>query len=134
MGLKKCFCTNLFFQYLLFFQSQSCFLESTEAIFRQSSGYVFYLFDLFFCLNGFPNPFIVHSRSSFCLVNENSVNCRSGLVLLFFISFTGFLLRPYGVAIIASNLFFFMRSFNFNRVACLTSLSAFSDDCFLFLH
>ena len=32
---------NLFFQYLLLFQSQSCLLESTAAIFRQSAGYVF---------------------------------------------------------------------------------------------
>ena len=31
---------NLFFQYLLLFQSQSCLLESTAAIFRQSAGYV----------------------------------------------------------------------------------------------
>ena len=31
---------------------------------------------------------IVHSRSSFCLFNKNSLNCTSGLVLLcFFISF-----------------------------------------------
>ena len=36
-----------------------------------------------FVLNGFPNPFIVHSRSRF-LVNENSLNCKSGLVLLCF--------------------------------------------------
>ena len=33
---------NLFFQYLLFYQSQSCLLESAAAIFRQSAGYVFY--------------------------------------------------------------------------------------------
>ena len=32
---------SFFFQYLLFFQSQSCLLESTVAIFRQSAGYVF---------------------------------------------------------------------------------------------
>ena len=32
---------NLFFQYLLLFQSQSCLSESTAAIFRQSAGYVF---------------------------------------------------------------------------------------------
>ena len=31
------------FQYLLFFQSQSCLLESTAAIFRQSAGYVFFV-------------------------------------------------------------------------------------------
>ena len=35
---------NLFFRYL-FFQSQSCLLESTAAIFRQSVGYVFYSFN-----------------------------------------------------------------------------------------
>ena len=39
---------NLFFQYLLFFQSQSCLLESTATIFRQSAGYVqwFHVFGL----------------------------------------------------------------------------------------
>ena len=31
---------SFFFQYLLFFQSQSCLLESTAAIFRQSAGCV----------------------------------------------------------------------------------------------
>ena len=34
---------NLFFLYLLLFQSQSCLLESTAAIFRQSAGYVFFV-------------------------------------------------------------------------------------------
>ena len=38
---------NIFFQYLLFFQSQSCLLESTAAIFRQSAGYVLYGSSLF---------------------------------------------------------------------------------------
>ena len=33
---------SFFFQYLLFFQSQSCLLESTAAIFRQSAGYVYH--------------------------------------------------------------------------------------------
>ena len=33
----------LFFQYL-FFQSQSCLLESTVALFRQSAGYIFFQF------------------------------------------------------------------------------------------
>ena len=60
------------------FQSQSCLLESTAAIFRQSAGYVF-------VRNDFLNSLIVRSRSSFCLVNENSLNCTSALVLLFFI-------------------------------------------------
>ena len=32
---------SFFFQYLLFFQSQSCLLESTAAIFWQSAGYVY---------------------------------------------------------------------------------------------
>ena len=31
---------RFFFQYLPFFQSQSCLVESTAAIFRQSAGYV----------------------------------------------------------------------------------------------
>ena len=38
--LKKCFCTKFFFFQYLLFQSQSCLLESTAAIFRQSAGYV----------------------------------------------------------------------------------------------
>ena len=39
--LKNVFVQKFFFfQYLLFFQSQSCLLESTAAIFRQSAGYV----------------------------------------------------------------------------------------------
>ena len=33
---------SFFFQYLLFVQSQSCLLESTAAISRQSVGYVLY--------------------------------------------------------------------------------------------
>ena len=42
---------NLFFQYLLFFQSQSCLLESTAAIFRKSAGYVSnWILRIFFCL------------------------------------------------------------------------------------
>ena len=44
---------------------------------------VFSIFGSNFFLSGFPNPFIVRSRSIF-LVNENSWNCTSGLVLLFF--------------------------------------------------
>ena len=43
--LKNVLYKNLFFQYLLFFQSQSCLLESTAAVFRQSAGYVFILVD-----------------------------------------------------------------------------------------
>ena len=39
-----------------------------------------------FFLNGFPNQFIVHSSSRICLVNENSLNCTSGLVLLWLVS------------------------------------------------
>ena len=46
IGLKKCFCTKIFFfSNLLFFQSQSCLLESTAAIFRQSAGYVLDIID-----------------------------------------------------------------------------------------
>ena len=42
----------------------------------------------------------------FCLVNENSLNCISGLVLLcFFISSSRFLLRPYDVTTTSSLLF-----------------------------
>ena len=40
--LKRVFVQKSFFQYLLFFQSQSCLLESTAAIFRQSAGYVLF--------------------------------------------------------------------------------------------
>ena len=44
---------SFFFQYLLFFQSQSCLLESTAAIFRQSAGYVlqFKEFRLYWCID-----------------------------------------------------------------------------------
>ena len=40
-----------------------------------------FLFDFSsdFFLDGFPNPFIVHSRSSFCLVNESSFISSSRL-------------------------------------------------------
>ena len=38
----------------------------------------------------------------FCLVNENYLNCRSGLVLLCFSSSTGFLLRPYDITIFSN--------------------------------
>ena len=42
---------NLFFQYLLLFQSQSCLLESMAAIFRQSAGYVIqFLASPIFCV------------------------------------------------------------------------------------
>ena len=41
---------------------------------------------LFFFRNGFPNSLLVRSRSSFCSVNENSLNCTSGLVLLCFVT------------------------------------------------
>ena len=47
--------------------------------------FFFLFFDLIF-LNGFLNSLVVHSRSSF-LVNENSLNCTSGLVLLCFFYF-----------------------------------------------
>ena len=52
--------------------------------------YCFFDFlDRIFFLNGLPNPFIVHSWSSFLLVNENSLNFTSGLVLLCFFLFFG---------------------------------------------
>ena len=48
--------------------------------------YCFFDFsDWIFFLNGFSNPFIVRFGFVF-LVNENSLNCTSGLVLLFFVS------------------------------------------------
>ena len=46
------FLCNFFFQYLLFFKSQSCLLQSTVAIFRQSAGYVSIFVDPF-------TPFVV---------------------------------------------------------------------------
>ena len=70
-----------FFQYLLFFQSQSCLLESTAAIFRQSSGYVWFFAVMFFPIQS--QSFL--GSVYFCLVNENSLNCRSALVLLCFL-------------------------------------------------
>ena len=67
----------------------------------------FWLFASDFFLNGFPNPFIAVLGLVFCLVNENSLNCTSGLVLLcfFFISSSRFLLRPYDVTTISNLLF-----------------------------
>ena len=47
---------------------------------------VFFIYLIFF-RNGFPNSLIVRSRSIFCLVNENSLNCRSGRVPLCFFLF-----------------------------------------------
>ena len=44
---------------------------------------VFYFFIWFF-RNGFPNSLMVRFRYSFCLVNESSLNCTSGLVPLCF--------------------------------------------------
>ena len=62
--------------------------------------------------------FPIHSYSVlglvFCLVNENFLNCTSGLVLLcFFISSSRFLLRPYDVTTASNLLFLFIRSCNF---------------------
>ena len=42
----------------------------------------FILFYLSCFENGFSNSLIVRSRSSSCLVNENYLNCTSGLVLI----------------------------------------------------
>ena len=66
----------------------------------------FFIFIWFFLEMVFP----IHSKSVlglvFCLVNENSLNCTSGLVLLcLFISSSRFLLRLYDVTI-TSNLLF----------------------------
>ena len=48
--LKNVFVQKSFFQYLLFFQSKSCLLESTAAIFRQSAGYVLESVEYFFAI------------------------------------------------------------------------------------
>ena len=49
-----------------------------------------FLFLSDFLGNGFPNSFIVRSMSRFCSVNENFLNCTSGLVLLCFLQFKEF--------------------------------------------
>ena len=76
--MKKFFCLS----FLLFFLDH----RSTNLL-RLFSGNLpamFSSFGLNFFLSGFPNPFIVRSRSIF-LINENSWNCTSGLVLLCFL-------------------------------------------------
>ena len=54
---------------------------------------VFHFLEWFF-LSGLPNRIIVHSRSSFYLVNANSPNCLSGLVLLCLIYLVGRIFVP----------------------------------------
>ena len=53
-------------------------------VFSNFTGfYCFFDFlDRIFFLNGFPNSLIVRLGLVFCLVNENSLNCTSRLVLL----------------------------------------------------
>ena len=110
------FVQKSFFQYFLCFQSQSCLLKSTAAIFRQSSGYVFSIqkcqqlnfkwrqfitkwrqFSLFdyFSFSIF-NDFFVFWLAFFQLICWSvrvllrfsfiSLNCVSGLVLLCFLT------------------------------------------------
>ena len=68
-------------------------------------------------LIGFPNAFIVHSRSSFWLVKEYSLNHTSGLVLLcFFLLRRTFLFR----------FTLFCRFFDILREIFLTSLGSHS--------
>ena len=50
----------------------------------------FFYFLVWFFKNGFLNSLIVQSRSSCFLVNENSLNCTSGLVLLCFFTLSNF--------------------------------------------
>ena len=68
------------------FEQKFAFSQVVFVHMRQfhSDFYCFDFLDRIFFLNGSPNPFIVRSRSSFCLVNENSLNCTSGLVMLCF--------------------------------------------------
>ena len=49
--LKNVFVQKSFFFHYLFFQSQSCLLESTAAIFRQSARYVFFASPLIFWIH-----------------------------------------------------------------------------------
>ena len=72
-----------------------CFLARDSAFWRRPMRhfeidfqYFSKCFDLTFFGNGFPNSHIVHSRCSFCLVNENSLNCMSGFVLLCFFNWS----------------------------------------------
>ena len=58
----------------------------------------FFNFLIVFYLCGFPNPFFVHYRSNFCLVNLNFLNYVGACTAIFFMS-TRFLLRPYEVTI-----------------------------------
>ena len=74
--------------------SHSFLLESnlhfSLVVFVLTSGILALIFFFFGFLSdffkiGFPNSLIVSSRSRFCLVNENFLNCTSGLVLLCFL-------------------------------------------------
>ena len=89
----------------------------------------FQFFGSDFFLNGFSNPFIVRFRSSF-LVNENSLNCTSGLVLLCFFYFV---VMIFVMTIWRHSHFLSIRSCNFNWIACVTSFFAFSGASFLFM-
>ena len=69
--LKNVFVQKFFFQYLLFFQSQSCLLESVAAIFRQSAEYVCWSFDMrFFCTTNFSSDRFFDIPEDFKWVNH----------------------------------------------------------------
>ena len=83
---------------------------------------MFFFLEFLVCfgfLNGFQNSFVVICTSNFLLVNENPLNCSSGLVLLrFFISLSRFLVRPYDVALTSNVTCSFVQSSE--RFACMT--------------
>ena len=86
--LKNVLQKSFFFQYLLFFQSQSCLLESTAAIFRQSAGYV--------SIRGRPKASIAaifrQSAGYVCSFNPN--RCCGNQWRLFSDNLPGMFLRP----------------------------------------
>ena len=69
---------------LVVFCSHAAFLLSFSVVF---SFLFFHFFVYFFFGNGFLNSLIVRSKSCLSYVNETSLNCTSGLVLLCFFYF-----------------------------------------------
>ena len=83
-------------------------------------GFLFrFLFDFFW--NGSPNSPIVCSRSSFCLLNENTLNCTQGLVLLCFFTSSD---KNFSLYFILPPLHFAWNLFDFSRLVSLFSHSA----------
>ena len=91
---------------------------------------IFCFFFLIFLIWFLEMDFPIHSWSVFGLVffvvNETSLNCTSGLVLLCFLFYRHNFCYDHDVC------FLFLRSCNLNWIACVSSFFALSRACFLF--